>query len=834
MLEIYPQMNVNCRKIVLFSGIGLVTLLFLFTITLRFFYADVIGPILKKELQKSIKSKISFQKDFELSFWSSFPAVSCNFFDVNVMELGNKEPLLSAKKLGFNFDFWDFIHKNYVVKSITVEDGWLLLQTNEAGIRNYDILVPSKETTMFSISAIDLTNITITYSDLFYDQHFSTLINSASWIGSLKSDRIDGAYKMNAHCKSWRSGTAQFLTNKDLNIAINIKGDLKANKYNLNESKINIANNEFELNGDFQLKDKNTFLDLELDGSDLDIEKLAALAPSFMGKLKSISHNQGKFHLNTRIAGEYDDRQFPVIQGEFGMDNGKITPNALGYPISKVSIKGSFDNGSSRSMQSAQLRVDHLSFYMPSKKSDLKLVIDDLSNPIITLSGNLALDTYVCKDLLKDYCSDLDGMIFLNELAIKGPLALLQKGIINDQVTMSGNIVLENIGFSAGNSAVNKINGAVSITPESWQTDILNVVMPESNFSIKGKILNLNNYVSQFIFNDTAKLSKPLDLELTIASSKLDIGELIALTYQNSNSDTSALAIKELDLKENAKTHWVNGNISLAIEKLNYENVKLANLTGNIEINDDFFIINPLKLEGFGGSGWIKGKYKRDGEKNIHTWTYTHLENIRIDELMRQFDNFDQDYFTDDNIQGKLSTDAIIKAVWDPSKNLRKNNSIIYADMSIREGQLYKFKPLEEALDGYASASDRRKVQFSHLQNQLIFKKDHLLIPTMSISTNVGDFILYGKQYYNLKFDYYTKVNVTDLLLKKWDIRAFEKDKSANKSSELFSKYMYITGDVNAPIFGQLGRPEIKNIMDRGEKKDKINISEMYIKEFPY
>jgi|GEM_PF-6187298 len=172
--------------------------------------------------------------------------------------------------------------------------------------------------------------------------------------------------------------------------------------------------------------------------------------------------------------------------------------------------------------------------------------------------------------------------------------------------------------------------------------------------------------------------------------------------------------------------------------------------------------------------------------------------------------------------------------VLDPAMNMRKPLFEIITDLDLRDGQIYKFKPLEEALEGLADADDRRKVNFSHLQNQLAIRKNTILIPTMNISTNVGDFSLYGKQYFNLNFDYYVRVNVSDMLLKKWDLRHFEKNTGGRTGSELFSKYMFITGNVEEPRFGQMGRAEIKNIMERAATREKQSLSTLLTKEFPY
>jgi|GEM_PF-6447803 len=217
-MNFMADMQKKIWKALLFFCIGLITLLLLVSLSFGLYYRDIIGHFLQKEIQKTIKTKVTFAKNFDLRFWADFPQVTCIFSDVNVMGQGNKEPILSIKEMGFQFGLWDFLHNNYKVRSLSLRDGWLLLKTDENGIPHFDIFIPSKEKTAFSIATIRADNLTITYADLFFDQHFTTQLTMARWDGSLMDKKIEGRIKADMVCQSWRSGTAIMLTGQLLTL----------------------------------------------------------------------------------------------------------------------------------------------------------------------------------------------------------------------------------------------------------------------------------------------------------------------------------------------------------------------------------------------------------------------------------------------------------------------------------------------------------------------------------------------------------------------------------------------------------------------------------------
>jgi len=382
-------------------------------------------------------------------------------------------------------------------------------------------------------------------------------------------------------------------------------------------------------------------VDFEIDGADLDLEKLAHLAPQALARYREITHQHGYFHLNTRISGEYDDKNFPVVQGEFGMSNGRLTPRSLGYSLSKFTINGNFDNGASKSLHDAQLRVPELSFYLHGEKTELQFTIDNFNVPVLDMKGKIVVDLKVFKDILAPQITGPEGNLQFNNLVIKGPIENLKTGKLTPETLVQGELVMENLSFTKGRSAIKNISGKINISPTQWQTEDLLVQTAKSDLTIKDYLLNASEYLTQYLFRDTAAMRLPLSINIAIQSAHCDIKDIAGLFATPTPADTSA-KVADHPIKAPVKSHLITGEVDLTIDRLSYEKVDLRNLQGRLSINDEFFLIHPLELEGFGGKGWLQGKYKRDEENNLHTWTYIHFEGLQIDELMRQFENFGQ------------------------------------------------------------------------------------------------------------------------------------------------------------------------------------------------
>jgi hypothetical protein len=132
-------------------------------------------------------------------------------------------------------------------------------------------------------------------------------------------------------------------------------------------------------------------------------------------------------------------------------------------------------------------------------------------------------------------------------------------------------------------------------------------------------------------------------------------------------------------------------------------------------------------------------------------------ESLDIDKLMVKFDNFGQDVMINENLHGKVSGTITSNFLVHPDLTpiIEKSNALM--DLTVTQGSLVNFTPLEAAAS-YFKDRNLRMVKFDTLQNTFDLKDGVLNIPKMNINSSLGFIELSGKQTLDLKMDYFLRI----------------------------------------------------------------------------
>src|ERR1051326_84647 len=169
--------------------IALFIFLFLITGTLlviAFAYENEVKDYMIQQLNKHLKTQVIVDsKNINLSLLRNFPYASLEFKDVKMLgspvekKESKRDTLFALEKVFLEFNVFDILRKNYVVKKIKAENGTMKLKMGINGTVNWDIwkgdsaATASREESAFNLEKFQLNNIELQYLNYKNKNDFS-------------------------------------------------------------------------------------------------------------------------------------------------------------------------------------------------------------------------------------------------------------------------------------------------------------------------------------------------------------------------------------------------------------------------------------------------------------------------------------------------------------------------------------------------------------------------------------------------------------------------------------------------------------------------------------
>jgi hypothetical protein len=172
---------------------------------------------------------------------------------------------------------------------------------------------------------------------------------------------------------------------------------------------------------------------------------------------------------------------------------------------------------------------------------------------------------------------------------------------------------------------------------------------------------------------------------------------------------------------------------------------------------DQHFYIDTLGMNVAGGWVGMRGHFNGSDPKKIYFRSRIRFVDVDIEKMMIKLDNFGQDYTINKNIKGRLNGQIKSRLLVHPDLTPIINDSEAQLDVQIYNGSLIDFGPMQ-AMAGYFKDKNLRNVRFDTLRNKLTFKNGVLDIPSMNINSSLGFMEVSGKQYMDMKMEYYLRI----------------------------------------------------------------------------
>lgn len=744
-------------------------MLMLILSTIAYLYADEVKSFFISKLNQQLNTKVEIA-EIELSIWKSFPNASIVLHNVKVHHAAPYKGaghFLTANEVRFRFGWLDFISKNYAAKRIDFIEGNLQILTSAEGEENFNILKDTPDSTAgnfeFSIEALDIYKINVLVKHEPSDFESDFLIRDAFVKGQFSADDYQLGIQSELEFKHLHTGETNWIANKTVDLDCGLNVNSKKKLYEFYEGRISIAEMNFGLDGSIQINEEAPNLNLKLSGIDLDIASFLSLLPDEYKESISEYKSEGIFFADVFIKGEWNSKLNPLVESSFGVNEGEITYSPNNLIMKQIALKGEFSNGKSRSLKSSILNLKQLKFSLNNGTAEGSLVLNNLENIYASakFKAKLALED-VADFFPEGKITDLQGKAEL-DLEIKGALGqiLETNGILNEKVDANGFLKLEDASFRLNGDTLSyrNIDAGVRFSKYDILIERFKGYAGSTDYSFNGSLINLFGY----LLSD----NQPIGIKARVQSSRLNLDELFSSSAEGEDQSEYHLKISpRLSLQ-----------LNLRIEQLQFRKFKASGIIGDISLKNQQFKADRLKLKTMDGIIELTGGLDGKNPDEIKVVCHGDLQNVNINQLFLQCENFGQSVITEKHIMGKLTAEVDLSFPMDSSLkvNTKKLNSV--ADITIKDGRLISFEPLNN-LSRFISVEELKDVRFSTLTNTIEISNEKVIIPRMEITSSALNIYASGTHSFDNMVDYHFQLTLSDLLSKK--------AKKAKKENEEF------------------------------------------------
>lgn len=292
-----------------------------------------------------------------------------------------------------------------------------------------------------------------------------------------------------------------------------------------------------------------------------------------------------------------------------------------------------------------------------------------------------------------------------------------KKGFSLNQLTAKGTIAI-------GNDL--KIDGYL----KSYSTDV-----------------NFNISQASFLESFTQKNYSPI---IHLHGNHIDYNDIIQLITNTTNdSATNNITIPKL-------------SFTLNFKGATYNRLKLNNLKANGTLKGDTILVDYFTADCFDGN--VSGKFKSHGN-SFHTNLW--VSNVSIENVFKNFNNWEQNFITADIISGRLKGLMNMQFTRNEKGDVDMNSLKLFSDVQVFQGKLKGIDRIK-GLSQWLNMEQVKVIAFDTLKNKITIENRKIIIPNMDVKSNVLLMNISGVHGFDNKYEYLARINISNMLKRKF------------------------------------------------------------------
>jgi hypothetical protein len=721
------------------------------------------GGNIKLYLVSQISNQLAVEVktgDIQFSILANFPKASLLFSDVVIFENypGRKKELLKANEIYLSFNIWDIIDKKYTINEVVIKNGNANLFVDKKGRDNYTFIKEApKNNPNDSISVhlkdIRIHNMKVVYEDLEVGLWLSSLINETTLGGDFYEEKFNLKWKGDFYFDTLQFGKINYIKKRRVSMNSALEVNVKESNFRFAKGDLTISGLPFNVEGNIKLlpKDKGTLFNMDITGKEMTIQSFLLLLPEENRKAVVDYKSEGDFYFNTQINGVLSAKENPHININFGISKASVYTSGISEGLQNLSCKGTFTNGSAKNAQTSKLIIENLKAKLGPNELNAVLQIENLNDPLLIAQLHGNIDLQKMTDFLQiEQIETLKGFAFA-DLYFAGRISDLKQKETALKTKSEGQMKLSGIELKLKDNphSYRITNGQFGLHGNDFSVNDFAATADETNFLLNGTIKNFLPY----LFLDKQHLL--IDANLT--STNIDLEKVFFTSRNQERIDSSGFIFPEN----------IELNLNLRIEKLKLYKFNASEVTGNLTLKNNILRSANLSLKAMKGQINIAGEINNRIKDRLLISCDASMQQLDINQLFYQCENFGQDMLTDKHLRGKLDTKIQFGSVWNSDFNCDLKKIVAQADITITNGEIMDYAPLME-LSKFAEVNELKHLTFDKLTNTIQILDGKIIIPQMEVKNNALNLAISGTNTFPDNYlDYHIRAKLSDVIRKK-------------------------------------------------------------------
>jgi len=718
--------------------IGLMALLLLsgaIVYVLITFYKKELANLLRENLKVNYGLDLKVQ-DVTVTFFDNWPHASVklkNVYLANTINPSKSGPLLKAESISLSFNMQRMMHKEFIVKYISINGADINLVRNADGTKNFQFKKQAHDTVkhkgiIFEINKIAIENV-----------NFKFINNERKQNVAMRF--VDVAIRLKQYSDGFKAGiTGQTLVEE---LLFNEKNgaflkntrtilDLQLNYLNetnaiciYSPSKVEIEGHDYLITSLIKLGESRK-LALRIESTKIKVERVVAILTPKMRQVLSNFEVKRPIDAKILIVANLGEKEDPVIIADIIGNNCDLAIGNSKIPYSGLNFRGTIRSLDSTGQRGDIDRASVVFSPITGRVYDFPFTatvqVNNLSNPDICIEAGLLIEpNKIPYQLSKDFI--LKGTATAN-VKYKGPTNQLNKSdFLKSPMELSATVTFNNLSYKELNRPYTyRVNGKATINNKDIQFDNLFVKTDMADARVKGKAEGFVPYVFGFAKGFKTTVSASTDL--------LDLNPLFLNSETISETPSSSSSGDKLKKVDQSKFEF---DIKLFANRLSVRKVEASNAKVEMTYKGNSLDIKSASINTCDGKLMIKGLVEDFSKVNVEV----KIQDVDVKKLFDQFENFGQDAIVSSNLKGIMSVDAKFKTTLDAKMNLKPESMVCDAKLKLVNGHLINYEPVQSLSNFLFKNRDFNDIAFSELNERFKLRGYEMQIDELEIGSNV-------------------------------------------------------------------------------------------------
>jgi hypothetical protein len=711
----------------------------------------------KKEIIEQISAELNDRinaevriGDLDPGFFHTFPFLSLRLSKVTIRDTQwtrHHHEFLSAEKFFVRVNPLSLLSSKPQINKLIVENGSIYLFTDTTGYSNSYLLKAKKQPTKGGLAppfdAIELKKIKLHFVNPKKHKVFEIEIRKLSCqiegVDSITVAEIKTTIFI--HELAFNTKKGSYLKEKPLEGKFRLL--FGKEQIAFNDILLKIDDHPYRLTGKFLLNPGESAFSLKVKTQSVMYSRaIRLLTDTLQTRLNKFSLSR-PLNVSASLEGSMQYRSEPLVNVEWSTASSNVQTSVGNFM--KSTFKGDYTNqvnaSAPRTDENSRLRFHDFSGEWEGVPLTAPLVeIYDLQNPIITCDIKASFDVKELNEIGGSSSFDLESGRALADLHYRGPF----KESDSIKTTIKGFI-------NFNNTTLNYIPRKLRLSgcSGSIRFDGLDVYINDVKAKTRNSDLLINGSVKNFL-TIVDKTPKDLVMDWKLSSVNLSLSDFVsnlskrAVSTPKSRKATFVRTAAKIDRFIDRSAM----RLSIDAKKVQYKKFLATNVKAAVLVKNEEWVIDNVTLNHAGGTLSIAGNIKNDGFHNPFT-IKGNMRDIDISKVFYTFNNFDIEGISDKNISGKLSADFDISAALDDKANIVPYSTRGLIDLSVKNGGLVNFGPLEKMSVSVLKGRDFSDIRFAELKDRIDINGTELKVNQMEIQSTVLS--MYVQGIYDLK-----------------------------------------------------------------------------------